>query len=399
MSCAASGGDGGGTVLETPGFQQPGTGGSGGDGTTPGAGGSGDLFGGDDVGCRNGCAFGAEPIFEAGVGAADIAPFADAAAPTQPGSLCVLEPQLSNGTTPGALFPRNWLRPRFRWTSAGGETLWEVRMKAEGQPDELKAYTRDTQWLVPQDIWDLMGDIKTPITVTIRGTGAGGTLTGVSGDFHIAPVDAGGSMVFWATTSSYVTKEPITSKLMGFTVGDEGVRETLNATLVATGNIPGEDGAQPRGFYACGGAVSRPSCADQPNNPACCNATGFDYGAVECVGCHVSTPDGKAVIFTDNWPWNKVAASIEVDTAGQLPATVTPYAANLLKQPWLGMNALSPAHFNPAVGGERILVTSYGVRPNPTTTPFYNQVRSGGERSAGAHPGGDPRRSAAAGSD
>jgi hypothetical protein len=44
-----------------------------------------------------------------------------------------------------------------------------------------------------------------------------------------------------------------------------------------------------------------------------------------------------------------------------------------MKQPWLGMQALSPAHFSTEPGGERILLTSYGIRPNPVTEPFYNQ--------------------------
>lgn len=369
LGCSASGGEGGGsTVVPNQPGEPSAMGGSGGTDVFGNSGGPGSIFDPDDVGCRNGCAFTAAPILEEGISEADIAPFADPEN-FQAGSVCVLEPQLSTPTTPGALLPRNWLRPRFRWASSGNETLWEVRLRNESQPDELRAYTRDTQWILPASVWDLMGDIKTPVTVTIRGLGPGGALTGARGDFQIAPVDVGGSMVFWATTSSYVTREPVTSKLQGFTVGDEGVQETLNATNIATGNIPGEDGASPRGFYACGGATPRPTCAAEPNNPACCNPTGFEFGQVECVGCHVSTPDGKAVIFTDNWPWNKVAASIE-DPVGALPPTVTAYAANLLKQPWLGMQALSPAHFDTAVGGERILITSYGLRPNPATQPY-----------------------------
>ena len=41
-----------------------------------------------------------------------------------------------------------------------------------------------------------------------------------------------------------------------------------------------------------------------------------------------------------------------------LPDTVTPYAATMMKQPWLGMQALSPAHVSDT---ERILITTYGV--------------------------------------
>jgi hypothetical protein len=371
FSCSPSGETGPSSVVDpgdSPSGNPPPVTGTGGGTNVPGGGGlSGDMFGGD-VGCTNGCAFSAEPLLEANVALTDIAVFDDAVTFT-PSGVCVVEPQLSTPTTPGTLFPRGWLRPRFRWASTGGETLWEIRLTNPDQPDALRAYTRDTQWLLPADIWAKMSPLSKPTTVTIRGVGPTGALVGAQGDFQIAPADAGGSMVFWATTSSLVTQT--SSRLLGFAVGNEGVIPTLAATQVQTANIPGEDGALARGYYACGGDAPRPTCTG-PNdpNPSCCVPTGFEFGQVECVGCHVSTPDGKAVIFTDNWPWNKVAASIEPGLAGALPATVTPYAADMMKQPWLGMQALSPAHFSTAPGGERLLVTSYGVRPNPGTTPF-----------------------------
>jgi len=223
----------------------------------------GDLFGGDsELGCQNGCAFTAAPLLDDGVSAADIAPFA-ASADFKIGSLCVVEPQLSRDGQPGALFPGNWLRPRFRWTSTGGETLWEIRLHSDGQPEDLRAYTRtrpnetDTQWLVPKDVWKKMHDFTKPVTVTIRGLGAGGVFTGVSGDFEIAPVDASGSLVFWATTSSVVDYTQASSRLQGFSLADvgkntetdEAVAETLSAEEVQTRAIPGEDGAQARGAY------------------------------------------------------------------------------------------------------------------------------------------------------
>jgi hypothetical protein len=376
LSCSPSGGGGPSSVVEPPDdTSNPPVTGAGGSGGAPGTGtpgGAGNIFDPEGLGCTNGCAFSAEPLLDGNVTLAEIVGF-DAAGTFAPGGVCVLEPQLSNGTTPGALFPRNWLRPRFRWASSSNETLWEVRLENEDQPDPLRAYTRDTQWILPAEIWAKMKTLQKPTTVTIRGIGPTGTITGAQGTFSIAPADAGGSMVFWATTSSLVTQT--SSRLMGFAVGNEGVVPTLSATQVTgTTNIPGEDGALARGFYACGGDAPRPTCTG-PNdpNPACCVPTGFEFGQVECVGCHVSTPDGKAVIFTDNWPWNKVAASIEPGLAGTLPSTVTQYASDMMKQPWLGMQALSPAHFSTAVGGERMLVTSYGARANPGTTPFVAQ--------------------------
>jgi hypothetical protein len=377
VAACSPGGDGGdGTVVGgqfgdgNPSANNDNSGGSGGSDSAPNPMMDGDLFGNDsDLACPSGCAFTAQPLLDEGVNAADITPFA-ASTEFQSGGLCVLEPQLSTADLPGALFPRNWLRPRFRWTSSGGEKLWEIRLHTEELPEDLRAYTRYSEWLIPKDVWRKMRDLKKPITVTIRGLGAGGAMSGTRGNFEIAPVDAGGSLVFWATTSSLVDYLQASSKLQGFTLGDEakgtdtdeGVGPTLNAAEVQTANVPGEDGAKPRGFYSCGDPA-RPTCTAQPNNPACCNPTGFEFGAVECVGCHISTPDGKAVLFTDNWPWDKVAASIEPDTRGALPATVTPYAANLLKQPWLGMQAMSPAFFSTAPGGQRILITTYGTEP------------------------------------
>ncbi|HTV18785.1 MAG TPA: hypothetical protein VMG12_08945 [Polyangiaceae bacterium] len=362
IGIAQGGGNGAGAAPPAPG-----TGGTTNDPSGVTGGSSGDIFGGD-VGCTNGCAFGSEPLLDANVQLSDVAPF-DGDATFAPG-VCVVEPQLSTATTPGTLFPRKWLRPRFRWTGSGSETLWEIRLSNPDQPDTLRAYTRDTQWLLPQAIWDRMSDLSKPTTVTIRGIGPNG-ITGAQGDFSIAPAEAGGSMVFWATTSSLVTTT--SSRLLGFAVGSEGVVPALSAVDVQTDAIPSENGAVPRGFYACGdpaAATPRRTCTGPDDLQSCCDPTGFELGQVECVGCHVSTPDGKAVIFTDNWPWNKVAASIEPGLTGSLPATVTPYAANMMKQPWLGMQALSPAHFSTAVGGERILITSYGVRANPGTTPF-----------------------------
>lgn len=378
FSCSPSGEGGPSRVVEPgdgPNDDPPPVTGAGGSTNVPGGGGlSGDMFGGD-VGCTNGCAFSSDPLLDENVALTDITVFDDAVTFT-PSGVCVVEPQLSTATTPGTLFPRGWLRPRFRWASTGNETLWEIRLTNPDQPDALRAYTRDTQWLLPAEIWDRMGSLTKPTTVTIRGVGPTGAVSGARGDFQIAPAEANGSMVFWATTSSLVTRS--SSRLLGFSLGDEqspadeGVIPTLAATEVQTAAIPGEDGAAPRGFYACGDpnqATPRRACTGPDDVASCCDPTGFDYGQVECVGCHVSTPDGKAVIFTDNWPWNKVAASIEPGLAGTLPATVTPFAATMMKQPWLGMQALSQAHFDQQPN-ERFLITSYGERPTPDTTPF-----------------------------
>ncbi len=305
--------------------------------------------------------FPAEPLIEAGGGAAitqeDIARFAapdDFAA----GNLCVVEPQLSNGDVPGALFPANWLRPRFRWEGGGTGVVYEIRLQNEIQVSDLRVYTRQNEWVMPAQLWkDVARNVHTPITVTIRAADGGGALvTGTRGTFQIAPVNAGGSLVFWATTSSEVLKQPVSSQLVGFSVGEEGVIKTLDATDVALGAIVGEDGIEPRGNYA----EAVPG--------------GFEPGEVACVGCHISTPDGAGVVFTDNWPWNKIVSSILPANAGTSPDYLTDGASLALSQPWLGTQTMTPAHF---AAGDRMLITSYGLLApgtTPTRTPWDARV-------------------------
>ncbi len=305
---------------------------------------------GTDLGCSGGCAFPLEPIFDDSLDPIqadevarfdDLGPFADPATSVV-GSVCVLEPHLGLSGEPGALYPKNWLRPRLRWVGAGDEELWEVRLSTESEPSDLVLYTRATQWVMPDEMWRRLTDDPLPITVVVRGISSTGVVSGYRGTFSIAPVEARGSLVFWSTVSSIVS--PTSSRLQGFAVGDEAVVQTLTATDVLTEDIIGENGAVPRGFY--------PYVQQGQDN-------GFVPGEVECVGCHVSTPDGEAVVFTDNWPWNKVVASIQPGSRGSVPDYMTDAAVAVLKQPWLGMQALSPAHFAP---GDRIVLTSYGVR-------------------------------------
>src|SRR5262249_31726622 len=59
-----------------------------------------------------------DPIVEPGVPPNAPGLFGDADRFT-PGSVCLLEPQVSTSQAPGALFPANWLRPRFRFSAPG----------------------------------------------------------------------------------------------------------------------------------------------------------------------------------------------------------------------------------------------------------------------------------------
>jgi hypothetical protein len=134
---------------------------------------------------------------------------------------------------------------------------------------------------------------------------------------------------------------PESSKLLGFAVGDEGVAEALELTDVGWKGQIGEDGSVLRGYY------------DKPP------LAGFTNGQVRCIGCHTSTPDGLAVVFTDDWPWSKAISSVAAGSVGTIPTFVSPGASALLKMPWLGTQTMSGAHWKT---GDRVVITSFGVK-------------------------------------
>lgn len=292
--------------------------------------------------CTMSCTdFPADPIVEAGV-PANVADLFGPADDFTPGGPCVLEPQLSAGNVPGALLPANWLRPRFRYAAA--EDLFEIRITSSVQANALVAYTTSKEWTIPKEIWEKASpnNAGLPMTITVRAltAAAPGKPTGVKGDILIAPVNAGGSMVFWSVNDSSVTAD--SSKLFGFSVGEEGVAETLSPKKVKMSGVLHEGGVDLRGEY----------------DPK----PGFGPGEVRCIGCHTSTPDGAAVIFTDDWPWNKGIASVEEETVGNIPSYLTPGARAILKMPWIGTQSMTPAHWAP---GDRLLIASFGGRDKP----------------------------------
>jgi hypothetical protein len=348
LSCSAGGGGdkkgdagSGGTVVATGG--NGGVGGViGGSGGTAGSGGVVSPL------CQKDCPdFPPDPIFDPDsnppVTAGDIAPFANPDDFT-PDAYCVTEPQLSAGSTPGAMLPANWLRPRFKWRPAAGDTLFEIRLSHEIEKNDLVVYTRNTTWALSDEIWKKISlNLHTPITATVRGVAPGGKVNGTRGTFSIAPVNAGGSMVFWATSSKAVSKTA--SRLVGFTIGSEYVAPTLDLAQVQTSGILAEAGDQLRKHN------------DKPD---------FQAGEVQCIGCHVSTPDGDAVVFSDDWPWNRVTAHIDPDTGtvGTRPSWVTDGALALMNMPFQGIAAMSPAQWGP---NKRLVVTSLG---QPRSQPY-----------------------------
>jgi hypothetical protein len=306
--------------------------------------------------------FPADPILEMGVPANAPMLFGDPMN-FMPGSLCALEPQLSGGGKDGAMMPANWVRPRFRVAAPAGIDLLEIRVHSPVEKNDLVVYTLNSStpgapassWYLPKEIWAGKGGDPNlpasgngfannaagqPVTVTIRGVNSKspGMPVGVTGDFNIAPVVATGSMVFWTVNSATVT--PDSSKLLGFAVGDEGVADALTLTQIKWTGQMGEDGASLRGYY------------DTTPLP------GFKNGQVRCIGCHTSLPDGSGVVFTDDWPWAKAAASLGAGTVGSIPTVVGAGAQAIMKMPWWGTQALSPGHFAP---GDHTLITTFGA--------------------------------------
>lgn len=293
-------------------------------------------------------AFPADPLVAEGISPAETEVFAD---PEQfsPG-VCVHEPHLSDANGVGALFPMNWLRPRFRWTGAGDETLWEIRWSASSQMNDLRAYTRNTEWLLPKETWEkIASGVVDEITVTVRGHGPSG-ITGMRGTFRITPALAGGSMVFWGTSSSVV--ESGSSRLYGFTMGDEAVADVLGAEDVNITGIVKGDGRDLRGETE-GSYVP-----------------GIAAGAPQCVGCHVGTPDGLTMAFTDNYPWNMAIASIDEGQRGAIPDYVSTGGQELMKMPFLGTAAMLPKPW--LEDGDRTMITTMGRRTSPVPHIYVN---------------------------
>jgi hypothetical protein len=340
---AACGGSG---ANNTPGGDSGGTGGviipSGGHG-----GSVGDYPIGDN--CRSACLhFPAAAIVDSAAGAvadADITALGADPENFSDHTMCVTEPQLSSDAGPGAMLPANWLRPRFKWAPIPDTSAYELRLTNELEANPLVVYTRATEWVMPQEIWDAVGsNIHTPITVTVRAMTPYG-VAGERGSFQIAPVNAGGTMVFWATGSKEITMTA--SRLESFSVGSEYVAPALDLAQVQTSGILAETGTELRtpGPHRVGFTSS---------------------GQVQCIGCHVSTPDGDSVVFTDDWPWDMVTANVNPDlgAAGAIPTYVSASARVLLNMPFLGIGTMTPVHW---AAGDRIMVTSRGL---PRSAPF-----------------------------
>ncbi len=266
--------------------------------------------------------FPADPIFQDGLGPEVAAGFQQ---PSSGSPLCVIEPR------DGMLIPSNMLRPRVRFT--GGGTLHQIRLHAEREVNDLVVYTTQNPWIVPDEIWTGLSKnvFEEDVTVTVRSASPGGVASEGSVKFKIAPVQAGGSMIYWGATN----EEPglTTTRLLAFGVGEEAVVTALRPGDVRETMI--DDDAQiKRAQY------------------------GAPEGQARCVGCHTSTGDGKAMITGDHWPWNLAVSDISQGVGGR-PSDISPFGAFLLQMPWLGVSTTSRGHW---ATGARVAVTSAAPR-------------------------------------
>lgn len=274
--------------------------------------------------CEKDCEdFPAEPIVD-GVSPADQAALD---APANGAGPCVLEP------ADGTMFPAYWTRPRFNFQGSGPA---KITLSAAKEKNDLVAYTSTIPWTLPKEVWEGISKnvLDEDITYTIR-TGSGET----TGKFRIAPVAAGGSMVFWGSKGA--EPGPYTNTLYGFGVGEEGVIAALS---------PGDY----KGVAIQDNANLREEYADTK-------------GQSVCVGCHTSTPDGKAVATMDHWEWNLRVGSIEKDTRGAAPDFLTAAGAAMISMSWLGTPTFSLGDWGT---GARRMVTTWSE--SNLTTDFWN---------------------------
>ena len=262
---------------------------------------------------------------------------------------CVTEPE------DGSLFPDNWLAPRVHVPGNAG--YLKITFHSDMESTDLVAYAQGDSWALPKPIWtNLAAHVNEQnITVTVQTPGGGAS----SVNFQIAPVGAGGSMVFWSADPKAVGKMGVEtmaqsavvndSFLDGFTVGDD-------STLWQASGTPAL------------------SITDVQQQVATQN--GNTQGS-HCIGCHVGTPDGNSVGFVDAWPWGGAFANIQASTKGQaLPtypgASCTNWntctgSRTFVQYPWMGGMAFSGAHW---MTGDQIGVVAAQIPASDLTSPW-----------------------------
>ncbi|HXN32276.1 MAG TPA: hypothetical protein VN894_10460, partial [Polyangiaceae bacterium] len=249
---------------------------------------------------------------------ATLAPLFNATAAAT-GGPCIVEPP------DGSLFPNNWLRPRIRFNPASAtQTIFQIRIHADRQMNDLIVYTKSKTWEIPADIWKALAGSTwgEDITVTVSAVAAtGGAPSRSSVKFQIAPAFANGTIIYWAAVgTNWAPPNPPQSWLESFSVGDENVAAALTVSQVQWNQARAENGAL--------------------------QTRGGPPGKIACIGCHVAVPDRSSVTFVETYPWDGVSAMVDPNDTGKMPPWLTAGGAEALSMPWLGMMTFSPHVWN-----------------------------------------------------
>ena len=226
------------------------------------------------------------------------------------GGPCLIEPQV------GSLFPRNFLRPRFRFNAPAGHNLFEIRLHTATQKNDLVVYTIDKTYVLPAR------SIDVPITMTVRSAQydvgsdklVGGVFLGTSGTFTIAPAEAGGTIVYWVIPGGGSS----VAHLKGFNVGDETVKDVLDPS-----KIPGS----------------------------------------QCIGCHTSTPDGEAVAMSSSTTNTDGSGPSHIEIRNLKDPTTSPSFVSASARTLLGRLdqhavAFSKGHWKP---GDHVMLSALAI--------------------------------------
>ena len=263
-----------------------------------------------------------------------------AKSPEHDPGVCLIEP------ADGTMLPKNWLPPRFRFEPLAGEDLWQITLRAEDvERHDLVVYTTRPQWTMDAGMWKNLSSHASGKTIDVRVRGinsdAGGPISETRAKFEIAPVEATGTIVYWAADGPFSAGGE--TKLVGFEIGESGTVDVLQVNDV-----------QERALDAIGNLKAPEGDAAE--------------GKVRCIGCHTSTPEADAVAFVDNWPWNSVVASITEENRGERPGYVTRAAGRILQQPWQGAPTFSKKYWDDT---RHLMVQSFG---NPDSSGWPDTV-------------------------
>lgn len=225
---------------------------------------------------------------------------------------CITEPE------EGTLLPANWLRPRVKVSGAPAGSTLQITFHSSLEANDLVVYAKGDTWTMDRPTWQSLASHvqDSPITVSVRAATSSGSTGTSKSSFTIAPVGAGGKLVYWALRGFDGTKADST-ELFGFAVGDEKVVSALKVPQVQQ---PGRQGS-----------------------------------SVGCIGCHTATPDGTAVGFTFNYPWGNAIASVQEGHSGERADFLAQPGLDTLTADWHGIITFNPAHWG---AGEHIGVTS-----------------------------------------